>query len=305
MKHKKEHTDNINFNDVLQRSGLSYSDLDFTSSKTTVDKIYCSTISAINGTPESKSHRLRSTSFVRIMAAAAVFFGLVLGINYFYKSIAKPVYSVIQVDYGDKITVHVTENLTIWLNSESELKLPSYPGRKPKICLDGEAYIEFTPSRSTKEITIQLANNMVFKTRTGHFHVKEEAHSQALVAQVYSGSLNIFEPDVSRKSLAELKEGHTATCIPNADFISIEQGNNKNMLAWKSGKLSFEKEKLEHVVASLSDYFYIPITITNNSLKAEPFSGEFTQPEIDQVLSKIQALYNCSITGDGTKILIE
>ena len=54
----------------------------------------------------------------------------------------------------------------------------------------------------------------------------------------------------------------------------------------------------------LSKYYDIPLVIENKDLNNKPFTAEFINAEIDEILEKIQNDLNCEISADGNNLII-
>jgi ferric-dicitrate binding protein FerR (iron transport regulator) len=99
-------------------------------------------------------------------------------------------------------------------------------------------------------------------------------------------------------------KNNKATLYKKLEFIAIESEKSINYLYWKTGMLRFENAQLKDVAKTLTDYFSIPVQIENSEMQNQSFSATFTNPEIDDILDKIQSTINCQITGDGSKLII-
>jgi len=301
----KETNSDFDLDQVLKQNDLDYSELSFESSNTDVIKSFNSLNEKLN-TNSSFLRNLRSV-FPQIN----------------FKPILKPIYTIaltciaiiafillkdstdqvqfaeISVDRGEKITLHVTENLTIYLNSESSIKIPLELKRNSKIYLDGEAYFEVSKD---KKITV-ISEGIIFETRNSNFQINTKNKNQ-LVAHVKKGKVDFYNPNLPKSTKLSLSNNDKAIYNPEANFIAVEKENSTNFLAWHTGIIEFNNTPLYSVVNDLSQHFEIPIKIENTELSNETITAQYKNVEIDDILDILQSQFNCQIAADGSKIVI-
>lgn len=303
---KKEKSESeLNIDQVLNHYNLDFKNLDFTTQHTDPIK----SLHTIN-------KKLKSDpSFLRNLKTILPF------IN--YKAILKPIYTIVLtsivlitifelnktknpvqyaeifVDRGEKITVHVTENFTIYLNAESSIKIPLELKQNAKIYLDGEAYFEINQNKTTTVV----ANGIIFESKNCNFHINSK-DKKRLIAHVKEGNLDFYNPDLPKSTKLHLSNNDKAVYNPAANFIAVEKEKNINYLAWHTGKMEFKDTPLYSVTNNLSEFFGIPIEIENKVLSKQKISAQFINVEIDDILDKLQTQFNCQISADGNKIVI-
>jgi len=214
----------------------------------------------------------------------------------------EPEYSIISVDAGEKITLHVNPQISIWLNSNSTVKIPRGANRRVPFYLEGEALIKIKED-NTKEYTF-IAEGMQFKTTSGEFHINTNYPHDQMVAHVSEGDIQCNIPFTPKSQKLTIHKGEKMNFSAKAGFLAKDNINNYNYMAWKTGILQFNNQPLSDVMDILTNYYDIPFTITNDSLKRKNFTATFNNPTIDEVLNKIMADYNCNITGNGNKLII-
>lgn len=305
----KEEREFNSLDEALKSHGLSFSELDFESKSPDLIEAY----KRINQTLETRRSYNKNIKFLfkefnyrqafKPVIAAAVISVIILFAAHFHQYTKPPAYTTIKVDAGEKITLHISNNISVWLNAESELRMPMKPGKNPTFYLSGEAYFEFTPSAGRGKIKV-VSNNLNFQSSEGSFHIHSEYKNNQLVAHVSSGNVVLSHPELPKSERLMLTEGAKVSYLPNADFISVEKSNSRNYLAWKTGRFKFENTLLTEAIEALSSYFYIPFSIENEALEYKKFSGVYEKPALDEILNEISTNLNCNISGDGSKIII-
>ncbi len=225
---------------------------------------------------------------------------VILTILYLRKETDHQNYAEVIVEKGEKIKLNVDKNLTIWLNSESFVRIPTNGKIGKEIYLGGEVFIEVGPENKKKYSII--CGNAIYEIRSGAFNIK--TNPDQIIATVSKGSVDFYNTNLPKSTQVTLKQNDKATLFKKLDFIAIETENSNNYLFWKTGILEFNNTELNEVAKTLSEYFEIPVLIENRELKNQSFSATFTNPEIDDILDKIQLTINCKIAGDGSKLII-
>jgi ferric-dicitrate binding protein FerR (iron transport regulator) len=298
----------LNIDTLLKDHNLSYSEINFEKKETDILKSFDNLNSQIN----------KSTNYIHNLKSFIPYFN--------YKAVLKPAYTIIlttiiifaviefkeinkdveyaeiRVDEGEKITLHLNDNFTIWLNSESSIKIPMELNSSSKIYLDGEAYFEIkNGNKKTPEI---IAKNIIFKTKQGDFNINSNYKNNQLISTIKQGNIELYNPHMPQSTKLLVNSGERITYNPIAEFISIEKENNINYLAWKTGILNFDNTSLKEVSETISCYFNIPVQVINPDLKYKKITASFNNADIDEILEKLQITLNCEISGDGSKLII-
>lgn len=296
---------NLDMDKILTDHNLNYSDIDFENKDSDVLKSYSNLNSQIN---KNSNYFKNLRSFIPFFnykailkpAYTIVLTTIVIFAVIEFKKINKDVeYAEITVDKGEKITLHLNDNFTIWLNSETTIKIPMELKRNAKIFLDGEAYFEVNQD---KKVTI-ISGGITFETKNCDFHINSKDKNQ-LVAHVNEGKLDFYNTRFPKSTEITLNKGDKALYNPFAGFIALEQNNNNNYLAWHTGTMEFQDIPMYIVINTISDYFGIPIEIENSEISEQKFTAQFENLEIDNILDTIQSTFNCKISGDGCKLII-
>lgn len=212
-------------------------------------------------------------------------------------------YTQISVDTGERITLHINNDVSVWLNSGSTIKIPLEIKRKAVFYLDGEAFIQVKKSTKRKDYRF-VSKGLEFTTCESEFHINSEYKPGELIAHVSKGEVDVNIPILEKTKKMNIKQGEKISFVPMAGFMAKDFIYDNNYIAWKTRRLEFNNQALTDVAIVLSDYYGIEIMVKNDSLKYEGFSAIFINPTLDQVLNNIMANYKCNVTGDGNKLII-
>lgn len=116
---------------------------------------------------------------------------------------------------------------------------------------------------------------------------------------VTSGLVEFSNIDGSRKVI--LEPGYKAMCS-NGDLIEDVYDNN-NFLAWKTGEMIFDEEKVQNVIPVLEGFFNKKIILENPSLLECSFSGNFNNPNLREFLSIFSLSLNLQYSIKGQEII--
>jgi len=308
-KENPNHPQDLNIDKILKNHHLDYASIDFEKKEADILQAYQTINKQIN---KSKNlfyylkNIIKHTNLTIILKPlyTIVFTAVVvLTTIKLLDTTKEPEYSIISVDAGEKITVHVNPHISIWLNSNSTIKIPRKSNRRASFYLEGEAFIKITESKKRKEYSI-ISGGTEFQTSSAEFHINSESRENDLVAHVSEGKINCIIPFATKSQELTILEGEKINFIAKAGFLAKDNIHTYNYMAWKTGILQFNNQPLSEVMDILSNYYDIPFTIKNNSIKKKYFTATFKNPTIDEVLDKIMANYNCTITGDGNQLII-
>ena len=305
FKFNKKQNSDFNIDQILDKNSLAYSDLSFETDKSDILRSY----NSINQKLGNRSHFLKNikniishfdlTPILKPVYTIVLTSIIIVTIILLKDSTNQVQFAEITDDQGEKITLHVTEDLTIYLNSGSSIKIPLELKRNAKIYFDGEAYFQVTRDKKTTVI----ANGIVFETKNSNFHINTKDQN-LLVTHVKKGEVEFYNPDLPKQTKFTLTNNDKAIYNPVANFIAVEKENSTNYLAWHTGIMKFNQTPLYSAIDDLSNYFEIPMQIKNTELSTQKITAQYTDLEIDHILDKIQSQFNCQISADGSKIII-
>lgn len=304
IKRSKNNHDAQFIDSIMEKNNLSFRDIDFKHTEIDTLNAYQKLNKSIElNKPKrvySKITNFNWHPFLKPAYTVVLTTIVLLTILFFRKETDKKHYAEIIVEKGEKIKLNVNEDLTIWINSKSFVKIPTNGKIGKEIFIEGEAFVE-TSSANTKEYSI-ISGNTICTIKNGSFNIKTDP--MQIIATVTKGTVEFYNTNLPKSTQITLAGKDKATLFKKHDFIAIETEKNSNYLYWKTGILKFENTDLTEVAKTITEFFNIPVQVNNTELKDLKFSATFENPEIDDILDKIQSTINCQISGDGSKLLI-
>lgn len=306
FKIKQTKSSDINLDQIMSNNNLDYGDLNFNSNNSNVLKSY----QVLNKKLNSKIKLARNLRTIipninyqiilkpiYTIAATTV---IILSILFLKEETNLIQYAEIDVDKGEKITLHITDNITIHLNSESSIKVPLKLKRNSEFILDGEALFQISENEKIKV----TSNGITVEAKGSEFHINSKG-SDLVVVNNISGNVVAYNSDLPKTTKLSIQVNEKMSFIASAGFIAVEQYKNNNFMAWHTGLLKFKNSTLDEVTKDLSNYFNLPIQIENNLLIDQTINTQYKNLNIDKILDDIQLQLNCQISADGSRIIIQ
>lgn len=208
------------------------------------------------------------------------------------------------------------------LNKNSHIHLNEGFGQTNRtLALEGEAFFDVAHDASLPMI-IQAASVQVRVMGTA-FNVRAYKNEKLVTASLIRGSIEVTDKANEQMKLV-LKPNDKVTIrlepLPPAGmpeqkktehYYKVESLKKEELneivqeLTPVVQKLTFESEPLEQVVEKLEKWYHVSITVQDEKLKKEKFTGEFEKEDISEALTALQITYpfHFTIQADG-KILI-
>lgn len=237
----------------------------------------------------------RRNTFLRI--AAAVLLILSFGaITIFVDRSGRFSKEIIALSGEDQrnLKIDLPDGSTIFLNRNSELRYKSDFGRFSRsVKLKGEAFFEIAPDKE-KPFTID-AGKAVVKVVGTSFSVLTENQDSEVEVFVRNGKVLLTEKSGERS--VELDPGF----IGKTQSGNIERSvnNDRNYLAWNTGKLFYDGEKLENVFRDLKKFYNMNIIADDKAINELPWTSPIEYISPDKIILLICRSFNLSYSKDG------
>ncbi len=230
--------------------------------------------------------------FSTFLRQAAIFLATLVSGAILYHFVStidqETVYSEIKVPLGQMSEVTLPDGSNIWLNSGSSIKYSNeFAKGNRDIYLDGEAFFEVTPNKSSP-FSLKTKNLEILVTGTS-FNVfaygNEKQHSIALV----DGKVNLLSS--TGKKIKELKQGQLATYTEGDNTIVLSRFDKEFYTSWVDGTIVFKMEKLEDIVPKLERWYNINIQIEEPAVKEFRFTGKILKNKpVEQIFKALQVM---------------
>jgi len=232
----------------------------------------------------------------------------------------KDAYNTLEVPYGARTNITLTDGTQVWLNSGTTFKYPAKLNQKDvDVYLEGEAFFEVAHLKNRKfNVKTSTINIQVLGTS---FNVKSYTDDDQIETTLVNGSIRI-DGQLDDKTIKEpilLKPNQQATFIKGtADFqvtrIAEKQGQEDSLsthetiaaphqsktsltifekvkvedyTSWKDHVLVFKSERLENLTRQMERWYDVKIEIKDESLKNSRYTGTFENETIEQAIEAL------------------
>ncbi|MEN0048639.1 MAG: FecR domain-containing protein [Bacteroidota bacterium] len=220
----------------------------------------------------------------------------------------KLTYNTLNIPYGKRFDIVLSDGTTVFLNSGSSLKYPVnfIAGQNRQVYLDGEAFFEVTEDKKHPFIVdAQEINVEVLGTK---FNVSSYQNDTRIDVVLVEGSVSMDskEKNTSTNSLVVLEPGFNGSFNKKQKVISTEKVNTSLYTSWRTGIMTFRDQPFREIVRKLERVYDVSILIENSSIANERFNAsiETDIESIADVLGYFNKLYEIEyeITEDGILI---
>ncbi|XOV91045.1 MAG: FecR family protein [Bacteroidota bacterium] len=240
--------------------------------------------------------RTRSTqnsfSFRLIGIAASIAAILGLGIfGYMYNVVETEIATVStihkQAPPGSRVTTKLPDGSIVTLNSGSQISFSSqFVGSTREVWLDGEAFFEVV--RNTEKPFFVNTNGDVVQVLGTSFNVRSYPIDDQVKVSVASGRVSYTSRSGENVVLTEDEEAIYSTINKTLHKGNV---NRAQAFGWKNKVLYFDSRPFADIVKELERWYGIKIKIDGNLEHRGPYSGEFNNAPLEEVLNGLSFVY--------------
>lgn len=214
-------------------------------------------------------------------------------------------FNTLNVPYGKRFNIELSDGSLVYLNSGTSIKFPVQfmEGKDREIEIEGEAF--FDVAYDANNAFIVRSNGAIVEVYGTKFNFKnfpEDAFSEIILTQ---GSVGVkSSPD--DKELVRIKPNFKAKLNKSGNDVEVSQVNTKLYTSWVDGRVVFRDENIENVIMKLERLYNVSITNDNPSLSNNFFNATiFLENEtIDDVLNYLKEVYNINYQVVNNKVII-
>ena len=217
---------------------------------------------------------------------------------------SKLVYNTLDVPYGKKFQVILSDGTEIYLNSGSSLTYPvAFHDKGPRnVVLKGEAYFSVT-SDSLRPFSVST-NFLNAKVLGTQFNVSSYSDDDHINVVLVEGSLSVSKNNIADPSALILKPNQLAAYSYNNKALFKENVDVSSHIAWKDGILLFKNESFYQITKKLERHYDLKIEIKDIEVSKERYTGRFKTETIEEVLKAFQKIKDFEYTIDLKNITI-
>ena len=214
-------------------------------------------------------------------------------------------FNTLEVPYGKRFNVRLSDGTLVFLNSGSSLKFPVkfIQGRTRKVYLQGEAFFEVAHNKEQFTVKSPGATAIVYGTKFNFKNYQEDAFSEVILTE---GSVGLKSSFYMEKPVT-IRPNFKAELNKAENNIEVVPVNTKLYTSWIDGKTVFRNESIDNLILKLERLYNVSIINNNQNLSNKFFNATiFVENEtIEDVLMYLKEVYKIDYQFINNKIVIK
>ena len=213
--------------------------------------------------------------------------------------------NTIDVPYGKRFKLNLSDGTLVYLNSGSSLTYPVsfIDGIDREVFLSGEAFFDVSSdSLNTFKVVSTGSYVEVYGTKFNFKDYQEDNFSEVILTE---GSLGV-KNTISDSETIVLRPGDKAKVNYAGDGVEIKEVNTMLYTSWIDGRIIFRDENINNMITKLERIYDVIIINNNDKLNDEYINATIlTETEsIENVLDYLEEIYNLNYKIINNKIII-
>lgn len=219
------------------------------------------------------------------------------------KKTKKLVYNELQIPFGNKFNLTLSDGTIVHLNAGSTLKYPVQfiPGQERKVFVKGEAYFEVTKNKNDPFIV--NTKNINIKVLGTSFNVSAYDNDNDLNTVLVEGAVDLYDAKGKNK-ITSLNPGYMASLNKSENHILLKQVDTYDHTAWIDGKLIFNNIPFETIRKKLERRYNVTIINNNETLDKKTYLASFDIESIEEILNSFNENFAIDYTIKNNQIII-
>lgn len=199
----------------------------------------------------------------------------------------KLVFNTLNVPYGKKFQIRLSDNTLVHLNSGSSLRYPVnfIKGKRRQIFLEGEAYLDV--SKDAEHPFIVTTSEMDVTVFGTQFNVSAYPEDKYISTVLVEGSVGLSSTKGEEAEPAHsltLEPGYLAEWNVKTGNTTFNKVDTDIYTSWIEGRLVMKNFSFESIVKKLERHYNVSISNNYAELNKEVFTASFDIETIEEVL---------------------
>jgi ferric-dicitrate binding protein FerR (iron transport regulator) len=178
-----------------------------------------------------------------------------------------------------------------YLNYNSELKYPKqFKKNQRAVNINGEVF--FDVDANPERPFVITAKNAQIEVLGTSFNVNTRLPGDKVEVLVKSGKVKLYRKN-NKNSYIIVEQGFKG--IAGKETLQKIKNNDRNYLAWTTGRLIFKGQKLIIVAQTLMRTYNVEINIKNPEIREYKLTTSFTDESIDRVMEVIATTFSVDV----------
>ena len=208
-------------------------------------------------------------------------------------------YNVVRIPHGGEYITRLPDGSVVHLNAGSEQKVPVYFGTESReVWLRGEGFFEVV-HRENLIFTVHTDKADISVLGT-EFDVRAYTDEKEVVTTLVQGAVGVS----SGRTYDRLKPGEQARIAGKGD-VRVAEVDIYPFIAWKNGRMVFENERLEKIMAELQRWYDFELFYADPDVKEMHFTIDILKyEEISKVLNLMERMNKVKFTQKGRTVVV-
>ena len=208
-------------------------------------------------------------------------------------------YNVVRIPHGGEYITRLPDGSVVHLNAGSELKVPVYFGTESReVWLRGEGFFEVV-HRENLIFTVHTDKADISVLGT-EFDVRAYTDEKEVVTTLVQEAVGVS----SGRTYDRLKPGEQARIAGKGD-VRVAEVDIYPFIAWKNGRMVFENERLEKIMAELQRWYDFELFYADPDVKEMHFTIDILKyEEISKVLNLMERMNKVKFTQKGRTVVV-
>lgn len=208
----------------------------------------------------------------------------------------------IQTGYGESRTLFLPDSTKVTLNANSTLRYTEGFHQQRQVWLDGEAFFSVVHQPNHDNFLVHTPELKVEVLGT-RFNVNSRRGTSQVVLEEGKVKLNIAH--TQPEAAIEMKPGEMVAVNAQTHQVDKKEVTVDTYVAWKNNRLTFVSTSLQDIARLLEDNYGYQVVFAEDSLKQKLFTGSSSVDNLQELLQKLNHIFNLDIKQDGKKLIIQ
>ncbi|MEM9327391.1 MAG: FecR domain-containing protein [Bacteroidota bacterium] len=207
-----------------------------------------------------------------------------------------------EADFGQKLTIELSDGTQVKLNSGSRLTFPKHFGQgKREVQLVGEAF--FKVSRDEQRPFVVNTKRVQTRVLGTAFDVKSYDGEQGVVVAVREGKVQVSSERAPSVVTLEADEMVVFRGVQPASKVRIQE--DAVIFGWLDQRLVLVDQSFNEVITTLTRWYDVDFDIlADPSSFQKAFTGTFKNPTLKEVMESLAYIYELQYEIDGKNVKI-
>ena len=212
----------------------------------------------------------------------------------------KDLFNVITSNSNEQEVI-LPDGSIISLNIDSKLIYPKkFKDTIREVTLIGEAFFDI--KRNVNKPFIVNANELKIRVLGTSFNVKSYEKDSKIETTLVTGKVELIK---DKDTPIVLTPSQKAVFNKTEKKMKIEEVNSSDVIAWREGKLIFNKTSLKDVIKDLERKYQVQFVVSSESLLEYEYTGTFDNLKIKEVLDLLSISSPIKYSIKNEKIILK